>query len=227
LGFFLGGFLPSMMIAMSIQGLITMETVLAIVESLSVGFAAFAVILGVNAWKREFVGRRKIELAEEALTLFYEAKAAIGYMRSPFSNTGEGKSRSKGFDESASESQILDRAYIVVERYQTRETAFTRLNSLKFKLMVYFGKECVEPIDEINRIVNDIFVAANLLGSHYWHLSSKEQLGDADKDKHLERRIKEEKIFWDHGEPDDSIRLRLNKSLTGFENLLMPIFKGL
>lgn len=30
-------------------------------------------IYGINAWRREYVGKRQLELAEDSLALFYEA----------------------------------------------------------------------------------------------------------------------------------------------------------
>lgn len=48
-------------------------TVASILESISVivasAIASFTVIFGINAWKREYLGRRKIELAEEVLSV--------------------------------------------------------------------------------------------------------------------------------------------------------------
>ena len=52
-----------------------------ITQSVSVIFASLFAIYGINAWRREFVGKRRIELAKEALDLFHQARDAIGYIR--------------------------------------------------------------------------------------------------------------------------------------------------
>ena len=42
-----------------------------VITAVSVAIAALAFVVGVNAWRREFVGKRRIELAENVLALFY------------------------------------------------------------------------------------------------------------------------------------------------------------
>ena len=61
-----------------------------ILESISLIIAAWAVIIGVNAWRREYIGKRRLELAEEVLSLFYEARDIIRYIRNPFGYIGRG-----------------------------------------------------------------------------------------------------------------------------------------
>jgi hypothetical protein len=46
-------------------------------KNLSVIIGALALISGIRAWKREYIGKRKIELAEDTLMLFYQARDAI------------------------------------------------------------------------------------------------------------------------------------------------------
>ena len=94
-------------------GLIT-----AIAQAVSVMFACWAIISGVDAWKREFIGKRKIELAEEVLSKFFEVKDAVAFIRSPFVTSDEGKSRKHEASESAVVSELLDRGHVVFERYQ-------------------------------------------------------------------------------------------------------------
>jgi hypothetical protein len=48
-----------------------------IIQAVSVFFASLAIIVGVDAWRREFIGKREIELAEDVLHAFYEARDAI------------------------------------------------------------------------------------------------------------------------------------------------------
>ena len=45
--------------------------------SISVIIAALSLVFGVYAWKREYVGKRRIELAQSVLAMFYEADDAI------------------------------------------------------------------------------------------------------------------------------------------------------
>ena len=62
--------------------------------------ACWAIITGIGAWKREFIGKRQIELAEQVLAKFFEIKDAIAMIRSPFSRADEGSSRKRSEHES-------------------------------------------------------------------------------------------------------------------------------
>lgn len=86
-----------------------MATVAEIPQLIAVVSACWAIISGVGAWKREFIGRRKIELAEQTLAQFFEVRDAISFIRNPFSSSSEGRSRERSPRESKSESELLDR----------------------------------------------------------------------------------------------------------------------
>src|SRR5690349_11453365 len=105
-----------------------MTEIATIVQAVSILAACWAIISGVGAWKREFIGKRQIELAEQLLERFFEVKDAIAFIRNPFSGLEEGKSRQRRPGELQAESELLDRGYIVVERYQKREGVFSEFN---------------------------------------------------------------------------------------------------
>ena len=48
-----------------------------ILQAISVMSACWAVIAGIDAWRREFVGKRRIELAEETFEAFFAVRDAI------------------------------------------------------------------------------------------------------------------------------------------------------
>ncbi len=116
-----------------------------ILASLSVIIAAIAVILGVGAWQREYVGKRKIELAEEVLALFYEARDAISYIRNIFGFVGEGNTRKADPNESPEDKKIHDDAYVVFERYNKHQEPFNKLYSMRYRYMARFGKDSAKP----------------------------------------------------------------------------------
>ena len=61
-----------------------METI-SLLRDLSLLIGIWVAIYGIDSWRREHKGKREIELAEDVLALFYEARDAIKYMRFPFS----------------------------------------------------------------------------------------------------------------------------------------------
>jgi hypothetical protein len=112
-------------------------------------------------------GRKEYDLAEAVLASFYEARDRIRAIRSPFGSQGEGSSRKASPDETATEKRINEQAYVVMERYQKYQDVFNRLHSQRYRFMALFGIEKTKPFDELQSVLNDIFIAANML-SFYW-----------------------------------------------------------
>jgi hypothetical protein len=193
-----------------------------IIESVSVILAALAVIIGVDAWRREYLGKRRLELAEEVLALFYEARDVINYIRNPFGFGGEGSTRNAAPNESPEEKQINDQAYVVFERYNKRQDLFNKLYSMRYRYMAQFGKDSAKPFDELNKIVNDIFISARIL-SYYWKDQSHRQWkSDTEFQHHLNEMQKHEAIFWYKGE-DDSIIPRVDAVIINIEEQCLKI----
>ena len=176
----------------------------------SVALASWAIINGIDAWKREFIGKRRIELAEETLAKFFEVKDAIIMIRSPFGRIGEGSSRAPAPGETEAETEVLNRGYVVVERYQKAEKTFSDFQVLKYKFMAAFGHKTEEIFNETYKAVSSIFSAANTLARSYWHPSRRFV---ANNPEQFERRIREqdtfEGILWDSNEESDAIRQKL------------------
>ncbi len=197
-----------------------------ILESVSLIFAAWTVIIGVNAWQREYIGKRKLELAEEVLALFYEARDAVRYIRNPFGYAGEGSARNAAPNESPEEKQINDRANVVFERYNKRQALFNKLYSMRYRYMARFSKDSAKPFDELNKIVNDIFTSAHML-SYYWKEQGHRQWkNDAEFRQHLEEMHKYEAIFWEKGSKEDSIIPRVDKVISDIEAQSLRIIGG-
>ena len=196
------------------------ESVVVILASL---VASGTVIYGVNAWRREYIGKRKLELTEEVLALFYEARDAIGQIRNPFSYEGEGSNRNPAPNESPEQKQINDNANVVFERYNKRQDLFNKLHSMRYRYMAQFGRESAKPFDDLNVIVNDVFVSARML-SHYWmDQGDRRWKSDAEFKKHLEEMHKYEAVFWYQGEERDSIGPRVDTVISEIEAQALDI----
>lgn len=202
-----------------------MENLAIIAQAVAVISACFAIISGIGAWKREFIGKRQIELAEQLLATFFEIKDAIAFIRSPFASLEEGKSRQRKSSESKDVSDLLDRGYIVVERYAKKENIFVAFNVMKYKFMASFGAETEEIFTETNKITNSIFSAASILATHYWQRQGRVQMEQDEFQKHLDEMHKYEGIFWDNWQEDDEIRLKLKLVQERFEAATAPCFE--
>lgn len=197
-----------------------LESIAVILASL---IASGTVIYGVKAWRQEYIGKRKIELAEEVLSLFYEARDVISYIRSPFGQVGEGSTRNAAPNESPEEKQINDNAYVVFERYNKRQDLFNKLYSMRYRYMAQFGKDSAKPFNDLNKIVKDIFISARML-SHYWKQQGHRQWkSDAEFKHHLNEMHKHEAVFWETGSDEDTILPRVNAVISDIEAQTLTI----
>ncbi|MVE67982.1 hypothetical protein D6U67_18945, partial [Vibrio cholerae] len=118
-----------------------LEVITLLGKTIAVISACWAIVSGVGAWKREFIGKRRIELAEETLATFFEIKDAIAFIRSPFASVGEGESRVVGEREKPEETELLNRGHIVFERYEKKREVFIKFETLKYKFMATYGED--------------------------------------------------------------------------------------
>jgi len=188
-----------------------------IISALGVLIAAVTFWAGVSAWKREFVGKRRIELAETVLALFYEAEDAIREIRNPFSYVGEGSTRKRSDGEREEESKLLDQAFVVFERYQRHEKLFSQLKSMRYQCMAAFGAKASKPFDEVSDVVRRIFASARSLGTHYWPRQGRVQMTEEEFEKHLNAMHKHEAVFWFVGNEEDEISPRVKEAVESME----------
>lgn len=196
-----------------------------IAQAFSVFAACWAIISGIGAWKREFIGKRQIELAEQVLAKFFEIRDAVSFIRNPFSHNDEGSTRQRGDHETPEQTQLLNRGYIVVERYAKKESAFAEFNTLKYRFMASFGTETEEIFVETNRVLNSIFVSAQMLATHYWQRQGRVQMEADEFQRHLDEMHRHEGIFWDIGTDTDGIRIKLKEIQDKLEAAVKPCFQ--
>lgn len=202
-----------------------MTEILTLAQAGAVISACWAIISGIGAWRREFIGKRQIELAEQVLAKFFEIKDAIAMIRSPFSRSDEGSSRKRSEHESRETSELLDRGYIVFERYSTKESAFADFNTLKYRFMASFGAESEQIFTDTTTILNSIFVSAQMLGTHYWQRQGRVPMDPEEGKQHLDEMQRHQRIFWDHGTDDDEIRKKLALVQQRLDSIVKPCFQ--
>lgn len=196
-----------------------------IAQAVAVFAACWAIISGIGAWKREFIGKRQIELAEQVLAKFFEIRDSVAFIRNPFSRSDEGTTRKRGEHETQEQAQLLDRGYIVVERYVKKETAFAEFNTLKYRFMASFGANTEEIFTETNRVLNSIFASAQMLATHYWQRQGRVKMEGDEFQKHLDEMHRHEGIFWDIGTETDEVRTKLNAIQAKLEAAVKPCFQ--
>jgi len=98
--------------------------------------------------------KRRVELAEEVLSSFYQMVDIIKAIRSPFGYAGEGKSRPIVADETPEVAQQRDTYYSLVERFEARRKEMADLLSRRYHMIAVFGKEVGEAFDFLNNALS-------------------------------------------------------------------------
>ena len=173
-----------------------MITIASLVQAFSIFVACWTINAGVGAWRREFIGKRQIELAEQALASFFEVKDAIIYIRNPFLMKSEGSSREHQENESIEEARILDRGYVSIERYALKEKVFSDFNIVKYRYMAAFGSDKEDIFTSIAIELNKIFNAAHTLATIYWKRGNQEFALSQGNDQYMKDMRHFEEIIW-------------------------------
>lgn len=136
-----------------------------LIRDTSLIISSWAVVFGVDAWRREHRGKRRIDLAEQTLTSFYEAQDSIRSMRSPLSFESEGKSRKQLENETPEQKVARDRANIMFERFERHREVFNKLHATRYQFMALFGRESAKPFADLHKVTSEMLAAASTLAN--------------------------------------------------------------
>lgn len=197
-----------------------------ILKSLSIIIASGVAIYGINSWRRETKWKRKYELAEETLSLFYEVQDALSIIRSPFGNVNEGKTRKRLENEREEDSEILDQAYTVIERFEKNKEPFFKLRAIKYRFITLFGKESEQHFNDVIKLTNKIMTVSGFLGRRYWKDQGRKKFTDAQFDEHLKKMHEYEGIIWeDYDENGDEIKKEFERIISEIEKICNSVLK--
>jgi hypothetical protein len=192
-------------------------------KEISLLIGIWVAIYGIDSWRREHTGRRRIELAEETLSLFYEAKDAIAHIRHPASYESETADVKRGENESEKDYNARKNASIVFTRYNSHQDLFNKIHSMRYRFMAQIGKDESQPFNDLRKIVTEIFISARML-ARIW---AREYFrNDESWEKHLKDMQKYESIFWEGTKEEDPINPKLNKVIEDIENACKKVIEG-
>ena len=177
-------------------------------------------VYNINSWRREHIGKRKIELAEDTLTLFYEAVDVIHYLRSPFSFTSETEDIKQMNGESENANQARKNAGVLLKRYNEHQELFSRIHAMRYRFMVQIGIKEAKSFDELRKITIELITSARRL-SRLWARSDFRNEEQAIK--HQQDVEKYESAFWEGLAENDPINSRLKKVLLDIERICYKI----
>jgi hypothetical protein len=199
-----------------------MQNLFTVIQSVAIMVASIVAIIGINTWRNEFLFKKKVEVAEETLFLFYQCSDHIRMIRNPFYAVGEGASRIKSEAETKRQTEVYNQAYVVRERYGRVSEPFQKLNVIKYRFMVYFGEDKAYLFEDFNDIIKKLFHASSALGRHYWlNVDSCDQNMQVRLNK---ERDKYESIIWPT-DVNDEINNKIDKLISEMGEICKEYFK--
>lgn len=192
-------------------------------KQISVLIAAWVALYGIDSWRREHSGKRRLELAEDSLALFYEAADAIKHIRAPFSFFSETDTIERGERESEEQFQARKNASVVFVRYNGYQELFSKLHASRYRFMAQIGKDEAKPFDDLRSVVNEITGAARILA----RLWVRDQFRtDEQWQQHRKQVERYEAIFWEGLEEDDPINPRVAAIVQEMEATCKSVIAG-
>lgn len=105
---------------------------------------------GLDKWHAETIGKRKAELAEQALAAFYEARDVFIWVRSPGMFGREGESRTAAAEETDQQRRDRNTLFVPLERLTRNAELFARIYTLRYSFAAHFGPAAIEPFQAIH-----------------------------------------------------------------------------
>lgn len=192
------------------------------IKDASLIVASGAAIYGIDSWRREYRGKKQAELAEETLCLFYEGRDAIRHIRSPFAHGEEGKTRKARNDETPEQKEAYDKAYVLIERYNTHLELFNKLHSMRYRFMAQFGVKSGQPFENFRKLLNKILVSAQSV-ARSWAQQYRSFRTEEQANQHFNLIQKQESIFWEGLADEDPIVPKVDECIEEIEKICRPI----
>lgn len=193
---------------------VSIQDIADIVQAIAVIVVAIPAFIGVNSWRAQLIGKRKIEISEEILTLVYNLQGVIKWARHPASFGGEGEERAGRDQEPENQRRLNDSYYSRVSRLSEHTDDFARLRSASMLFRAYFGDQGQDSLAAFNTVRNRINSAVGMLINH-------------SRDDQYPQHLREEfqNTIWDTSTEDESdeISLQINNAVADIESICRPI----
>jgi len=161
--------------------------------------------------------KRKVELAEQALIAFYEARDVFTEVRARGCAEGEGSSCPRADGESDQQQHRRDMYFIPIARLVREKEVFARLQSLRYAFAARLGETTGKPFKEIWKVHSAVVSSANVL---------IQMTGDGDDDGHAFRQRMAQPldtIGWGTVRRPDDIDRQIDKAIEDIENVCRPV----
>lgn len=184
-------------------------------------FAAFVAWRGINAWRSELIGTRRIKIAEKALELFYKARAEMDWIRSSGAFSYELDKIERLAEESEELYNQRRGVAVTIQRYRGSE-AFGKIGALRYRFMAVFGAQAEEPFRLMQRVVAQVIATAQGLMRVQREVYRSTSSG-VEVPEHFTRQLVELDQRLYGGGATDEISDTLNSAISGLESICKPI----
>lgn len=196
---------------------IELGEILKVAGSLATGGAAcvgaYVAFRGLRKWQEETIGKRRAEVAEQALSGFLQIRRVFDTVRSKGIRINEGTSRSPEPNESPELKRERDRYFVPLERLANEHERFANLDKIRYVFEALFGKDAAKPFNVIDEIYGEIASSAEILIQMALANPTRQ---DRENDMPLRNGI-----GW--GKRPDQIDLKLDDALKSIENTCRPV----
>jgi len=186
-----------------------------IVEAICAVTVAICAVSALYTWRKEFVGKKKIEFAAEFIEKAIEIKVFITYVRSGFSYESEEKDIENELKKE--NKYIKDRkiAYLVPKyRILKNDENIKSFYALKTKSFMYFGSDSLKIFDIISQALVKIKISSDALYVNSYSGFLKD-----------EKKQKYEEDIWSSGSSEDKISLEIDNAIKELKLNLEPLYQ--
>jgi hypothetical protein len=192
-----------------------------LLEAVAVALAGWAAWRGLTTWRHEMVTRRKAELAEETLAIFYQARDLLAWVRTPGSLGGESETRLTEDNEDDDTRRKRNAYFWPIERLNKEAEFWGRLEASRYRFRAIFGNEAAKPFERLRSIRIGIQQSARSL----IRISGQWQPG-SEPPGHQEQVDRwEAEIGWG-SEHEDKVAKEIDAAISAIERTCRPAVTG-
>jgi len=129
---------------------------------LSFAGALVTLFIGLVGWRIQLIGKRRTELAEEALLVFANAVDAMASIRAPISFAGEHAALRKELGEPEDKKLPGEDFRIILFRLDKRNERFAELRRVQLLCRYHFGEAAHDAFEQLHRARHRVWVAAHM-----------------------------------------------------------------
>lgn len=195
------------------------EQLLQTIQTVFIAAAGIAAWRGVDTWRRQLSGKRRMEIAEETLTAIYEARNVLTWARNGMSFEGEayfGDEPVEG-EERDRIARLRDSYYVPVARLSKQHEVFSKLSTQEHLCAIYFGETVRSHFAQIRDVHTRVAISARAL---IRDAGRPERPRDQERNRERQQRYEDE--IWGGLLEDDPLTVQTNEAVEQIKNVCLP-----